>query len=166
MTQIIPNVDLDQVVDALNQGVEALGGEEAALEVFDRYYEGEWRNDESEPVAEYLKRNNEDLDNFQNQVWYDLYNRTEQEEIQKRKPEYDAPDYEFDDYYDSLGYLFEAWEDDKTKDAIREQYRIREDDRVVAIVNYKGEGEGEAIERFVKHLSIFRSKGDSFNDVI
>ena len=132
---------MNTLLNALNVAIESLGGEAAALSACDRMYSGVWR---SEPFTIAEGCDSGDLWELENQLKIMAYCKTTGTE---------QPVQYCERWYDR----FSDWSDDNPLDI-----SLSDDDLVVSLCNYKGEGEGLALFEMVKHLPVFRSKSESF----
>lgn len=156
------NFTLNQVTTALNNSIEQAGGIDAAIEICDRMYSGVWRYSETVGVVEF-EENGGDIDHLQHEILYAVFKEQNPEAFDCKPCPYNDED-RYESWCYGIDAQFDSWEFNN-KELIK-SLEIKQDDRVCCLVNYKGEGEGEAIERLCLSLSIFKDKNSSFNDSI
>lgn len=151
---------LKLATDALNDAILAIGGEEAAIEACERMYNATFRS-EPFPLGSI-----EEWDTDEVSLYIDaalpIYLKATNTELPV-KPDYDADEHEFDNYYMSLEAIEGLAEEYMRKHY--PEFKITKDTLIVTLCNYKGEGEGEALYMLNKHLPVFKSKRESFFQV-
>jgi hypothetical protein len=140
------NFTLNQVTTALNNSIEQAGGIDAAIEICDRMYSGVWRSAETISASEAAED-----DRFEGETQHDIFAQA----YRAANPSEEGFD------FDDVDLFVECLSNDE-----RDNLTIKTGDKFVFLCNYKGEGEGQTLERLAKHLSVFVSKDSSFNDSI
>lgn len=150
-------ITLEEVTAALEQAIQDIGGEQAALDACDRMYSTTFR---SEP---YRLDSMEDWESLVTGLYIDIAVPIYLKETGAKmpvKPHDDADEYEFDSYYASLEML-DNWAEEYLTEK-HPSFKITGDTEIVTLCNYKGEGEGEGLYSLYKNSPVFRSKNESF----
>ena len=157
--QDINTITIEQLEQAMQEGIDQLGGIDQALSACDRMYSATFR---SEPFP--LGR----LEDFEEEA-YSLFLDTAIT-LFERATGTPAPVNDEDEHEDAYMYNYENHlnmaEEWAAKHYPALESSINADTLVVSFCNYKGEGDNDiALYCLNKHLPIFTCKADSFNAV-
>jgi hypothetical protein len=152
------NMSLKAAKTFLDASIHAIGGENAAFEACERMYSATFR---SEPIKlSTLEEWEDEVSPLYSDVAISIYVKETNQKLPVQ-PNTEASEYELDSYYAEMECLDNSAE--KYMKKHYPEFNVTGDTLVVALCNYKGETSGYGVCDIYEHLSVYRSKSESFN---